>query len=143
VPAPTASTPGEAGILDKEPFLVLEITGHPASYSSASEGPWKAAVRAEIARKHATPRDTRFGVRIAFRTRVPGNANEVWDLDNLVKPTLDAMEGVLGKRPWQGPPQVADDRVDYLAASKRTVGVGESPGAHIEVYDLKDDTVMP
>jgi len=143
VPASAASTPGGAGIRGKEPFLVLEVEGHPASYSSAAEGPWKAAVRAEIARKHATPRDTRFGVRITFRTRVPANANEVWDLDNLVKPTLDAMEGVLGKRPWHGPPQAADDRVDYLATSKRTVGADESPGAHIEVYDLRGDTVMP
>jgi Holliday junction resolvase RusA-like endonuclease len=136
VPTLTASTPGGAGIPDKEPFLILEITGHPASYSSAAEGPWKAAVRAEIARKHATSRDTRFGVRIAFRTRVPANANEAWDIDNLVKPTLDAMEGVLGLRPWKGSPQAADDRVDYLEASKRTVRDRESPGAPIEVYDL-------
>jgi hypothetical protein len=28
------------------------------------------------------------------------DANEVWDLDNLIKPTLDAMEGVFGLRPW-------------------------------------------
>lgn len=49
----------------------------------------------------------------------------------------DAMEGVLGKRPWHGPPQAADDRVDYLEASKRTVSADESPGAHVEVYDLE------
>jgi Holliday junction resolvase RusA-like endonuclease len=100
-------------------------------------------VRAEIARQHASPRkDRRFGIRIAFRTRIPANKNEVWDIDNLVKPTLDAMEGVLGLRPWQGPLQAADDRVDYLEASKCTVRDGESPGAHIEVYDLGDDTTF-
>ena len=121
---------------DKEPFLVLEIPGRPASYSTAGTGPWQAAVRAEIARNQAVPRDTRFGIRIDFRTPVPANANEVWDIDNLVKPTLDAMEGVLGVRTWHGPAQVADDRVDYLEASKRTIQHGESPGAHIEVYDL-------
>ena len=93
-------------------------------------------MRAEIARNYAAPRDTRFGVRIEFRTPVAANANEVWDIDNLVKPTLDAMEGALGVRPWHGPAQVADDRVDYLEASKRTIQHGESPGAHIEVYDL-------
>jgi hypothetical protein len=121
---------------DKKPFLVLEIPGQPASYSTAAQGPWQAAVRAEIAKNHAAPRDTRFGIRIDFRTPVPANANEVWDIDNLVKPTLDAMEGVLGVRPFHGPTQVADDRVDYLEASKRTIQHGESPGAHIEVYDL-------
>jgi hypothetical protein len=33
-----------------------------------------------------------------------GDANEVWDLDNLIKPTLDALEGVFGLRPWAGQP---------------------------------------
>jgi len=76
------------------------------------------------------------------RTPVAANANEVWDIDNLVKPTLDAMEGVLGARLWHRPRQAADDRVDYLEASKRTVRDGESPGAHIELYDLGDDTTL-
>ena len=96
-------------------------------------------MRDAIAKNHATPRNTRFGVLIEFRTPVPANANEVWDLDNLVKPTLDAMDGVFGKRPIKGRPQAADDRVDYLEASKRTVLDGESPGARIEVYDLGSD----
>lgn len=38
----------------------------------------------------------RFAVGIAFRTPAPLNANEVWDQDNLIKPTLDALEGVFG-----------------------------------------------
>ena len=122
-----------------EPFLVLEVTGQPASYSTAATSPWQKAIRHKIIESGATPRVTRFGVRIAFRTRVPANANEVWDLDNLVKPTLDAMDGVFGKRPIKGRPQAADDRVDYLEASKRTVLDGESPGARIEVYDLGSD----
>ncbi len=42
----------------------------------------------------------RFAVSLQFRTPAPKNANEVRDLDNLIKPTLDAMEGVLGLRPW-------------------------------------------
>jgi NTP pyrophosphatase (non-canonical NTP hydrolase)/Holliday junction resolvase RusA-like endonuclease len=140
VPPPVASTPGWAGHSGKEPFMVLEVIGRPASYSSAAQGAWQAAVRAEIDRRHATPRNTRFGIRIAFRTPVAANGNEVWDIDNLVKPTLDAMEDVLGKRPWHGPAQAADDRVDYLEASKRSVSVGESPGAHVEVYDLGHDS---
>jgi NTP pyrophosphatase (non-canonical NTP hydrolase) len=135
-PPPVTDGPAKAGRPNKEPFLVLDIAAHPASYSTAAQGSWQAAVRAEIARHRATPTKTRFGIRIEFRTRVPANANEVWDIDNLVKPTLDAMEGVLGVRPFHGPTQAADDRVDYLEASKRTVGDGEAPGAHIEVYDL-------
>jgi hypothetical protein len=67
----------------------------------------------------------RFSVRIEFRTVAPRNANERWDIDNLVKPTLDAMEGVFGARDWSGVPQPADDRVDHLEAWKRQIQSGE------------------
>jgi hypothetical protein len=73
---------------------------------------------------------------IEFRTPQARNANEVWDLDNLIKPTLDAMEAVFGLREWNGPAQAADDRVDQLEASKRTVSAGELPGARIEIRRL-------
>lgn len=122
--------------LPAEPFLVLDVIGRPASYSSAHEPAWKAAVRATIAAAGTPVRDTRFGVTIAFRTPEARNSNEVWDLDNLIKATLDAMEGVFGARPWKGRPQPADDRVDYLQASKRTIASGEQIGAHIEVFQL-------
>lgn len=121
-----------------EPFLVLEVVARPASYSSAAQGPWQDAVRAAIVLSQTKARNTRFGIRIAFRTPVTTNANEVWDLDNLVKPTLDAMEGVFGLRPWRGSRQAADDRVDYLEATKRVVREGEAAGARIEVVDLNE-----
>ena len=110
--------------------------GRPASYSSAAEAAWKAAVRAAISEAGGGPWTGRFSVLIEFRTPEARNANEVWDLDNLIKPTLDAMEGVFGLRAWKGPAQAADDRVDHLEASKRTVGAGELPGARIEIGRL-------
>jgi Holliday junction resolvase RusA-like endonuclease len=116
-----------------ETLVVVDVVGRPASYSSAAEADWKAAVREAFRRSGLGPWDERFSVRIDFRTPEARNANEVWDLDNLIKPTLDAMEGVFGGRPWRGPAQAADDRVDHLEASKRTVHVGEAPGARIEV----------
>ncbi|HEX5878501.1 MAG TPA: hypothetical protein VF468_09295 [Actinomycetota bacterium] len=70
---------------------------------------------------------------LEFRLGEARNANEVWDLDNLIKPTLDAMEGVFGLRPWAGTPQPADDRVDELTAVKRQPCQGEVPGARITV----------
>jgi hypothetical protein len=93
-------------------------------------------VRAAITSAGEPIRNCRFGVVIAFRSPAATNPNEVWDIDNLIKPTLDAMEGVLGARPWRGLPQPADDRVDYLQASKRTIADGETAGARIEVFDL-------
>jgi predicted RNase H-like nuclease len=128
--------PGGDGLAG-ELILALDVAGRPASYSSAAQQPWQAAVRAAVAREHTTPRRARFGVRISFRTPVQTTANDVWDLDNLIKPTLDAMEAVFGLRPWGGRPQAADDRVDYLQATKRTVRHGEPPGARIEVYALR------
>ena len=119
-----------------ELLLRLDVQGRPASYSSAAEAPWKAAVRGAIADAGGGPWTGRFSVLIEFRTPQARNANEVWDLDNLVKPTLDAMEGIFGLRAWKGPAQAADDRVDHLEASKRTAGVGELPGARIEIRRL-------
>jgi Holliday junction resolvase RusA-like endonuclease len=60
----------------------------------------------------------------------------LWDIDNLVKPTMDAMEQVLGLRSWRGRPQAQDDRVDSLFATKRMVNEGETTGARIAVYEL-------
>lgn len=76
-------------------------------------------------------------VRIDFRLAPARTANDVWDLDNLIKPTLDAMEGVFGERPWRGMPQPADDRVDRLEASKRLPRPTESPGATIDVWIIE------
>jgi hypothetical protein len=121
-----------------QPFLVLEVTGRPATFATGHEARWRDAVRAAVAAAEVPVRNCRFGVAIAFRTPVARNANEAWDIDNLVKPTLDAMEGVFGARAWRGVPQPADDRVDYLLATKRTVTEDESPGAAIQVFDLSE-----
>lgn len=118
-------------------LVSIEVSGRPASYSSAAEGPWKAAVRSAVTATRVSPQTGRFAVKIVFRLGPSRNANEVWDLDNLVKPTLDAMEGVFGLRQWQGKPQAADDRVDRLEAIKRQPGAGETPGATIDVWVIQ------
>jgi Holliday junction resolvase RusA-like endonuclease len=123
--------------LTEHHFVTIEVIGKPASYSSAGTDPWKAAVRSAIAATHVSSQVARFAVKIVFRLGPSHNANEVWDLDNLVKPTLDAMEGVFGLRQWQGKPQAADDRVDRIEAVKRQPGPGETPGATIEVWVIQ------
>nr|WP_245900259.1 RusA family crossover junction endodeoxyribonuclease [Geodermatophilus normandii] len=132
--APRASWAAGKARLPGEPLLAVQVAGRPSSCSTAATAPWKQAVRAAIEAEHVEPTIGRFAVSIGFRTPVPRNSNEAWDLDNLVKATLDAMEGVFGHRPWAGPPQPADDRVDYLVASKRTVAEGEEPGVTITVH---------
>jgi Holliday junction resolvase RusA-like endonuclease len=123
--------------MHRHDLLSLDVTGRPAPYATAHEASWKRLVREAIAGSGVQAQaGARFSVRLEFRLPAPRNANEVWDLDNLVKPTLDAMEGVFGLRQWQGPAQAADDRVDHIEARKREVREGEKPGARIDVWAL-------
>lgn len=120
-----------------EHLVTFHVRGRPATFATAHEKAWKEAVRAAIATTGVRPRpDARFSVRMVFRTAASRTANDRWDIDNLVKPTLDAMEGVFGLRDWLGLPQPADDRVDHIEARKRSVGPDEESGARIEVWLL-------
>lgn len=119
----------------EELYCVLEVRGRPATFATAHEALWKEAVRSAVVAAWLTPRpDASFSVRVEFRTPVPRTINDRWDLDNLIKPTLDAMEGVFGLRAWKGVAQPNDDLVVHLDARKRTVLAGEEPGATVEVW---------
>jgi Holliday junction resolvase RusA-like endonuclease len=121
-------------------LVTVHVPGRPSSYSTAHEKPWKDSVRKAIAATGVQPQDARFAVRLEFRIAASQNVNEKWDLDNLIKPTLDAMEGIFGLRPWKGHPQPADDRVDRLEAVKHLPREGESVGASIEVWVITPDS---
>ena len=119
-------------------LVTLDIEGAPATFGAATTPAWKRAVVAAFEAwaadgpKH-DPAAFRYAVEIDFRLRPSRHAGEVWDIDNLVKPTLDAMGAVFGLRVWNGPVQAADDRVDRLVAEKRQPRDGERPGALITV----------
>jgi Holliday junction resolvase RusA-like endonuclease len=135
LPAPCAGSARLAFEIVSEHFCTIDVNARPATFATAHEARWKAAVREAISRAGVAPRlDACFSVRIVFRTPVPRTVNDRWDLDNLVKPTLDAMEGIFGLRAWKGHPQPNDDRVTHLEASKRTVIDREREGARIEVW---------
>jgi hypothetical protein len=121
-------------------LVTVHVSGQPASYSTAREKPWKDSVRKAVAATGVQPHDARFAVHLEFRIAASQNVNEVWDLDNLIKPTLDAMEGIFGLRPWKGHPQPADDRIDRLEAVKRLPGEAESMGATIDVWVITPDS---
>lgn len=125
-------------------LVTIDVDGRPASFATAHETAWKEAVSSTIAREVSKPwTHERFSVRLRFRTVAPTRAGEEWDLDNLIKPTLDAMSDVLGERQWRGVSQPADDRVDHLEAWKSTVRDGEKPGATIEVWAMADEPATP
>lgn len=124
-----------AAPLDSEPWALIEVVGRPATFATAHEKPWKQAIRDAVQHSSLEPQaDATFKVTIDFRTPPPTTTNDRWDLDNLVKPTLDALEGVFGVRAWKGTPPANDNRVVELHATKRTVERGEEPGASIRVW---------
>jgi Holliday junction resolvase RusA-like endonuclease len=124
-------------------IVTIQVDGRPATFATASERPWKAAIRTAVQEAGCESiTEGRFAVRIDFRLAEAKTVGEVWDLDNLIKSTLDAMEGIFGLRPWKGHPQPADDRVDRLEAQKRKPGAGERPGATIDVW-LIEEPVQP
>jgi Holliday junction resolvase RusA-like endonuclease len=109
----------------ERPIADFDVLGGPATFATAREAAWKLAVReAGGAEGVEQVPGGCLAVRIAFRTPAPQTANDRWDIDNLVKPTLDAMEGIFGLRAWAGVPQPNDDRVIRLEASKRRVELG-------------------
>lgn len=132
-----ATLPGVEAGDGRVPWLhvaTVHVLGTPASYSTAAEKPWREAVRAAVAGAVPTPASGAFAVRLDFRTARPRHRGESWDLDNLVKCTIDALEGALGARTWKGPRQVADHLVVHLQATKREVVGDEPTGATIEVW---------
>jgi Holliday junction resolvase RusA-like endonuclease len=120
-------------------LVTLEVTGRPATFATAGEKPWKDAVRRAVADAGCAAQSGRFAVDLEFRLGEARRASEVWDLDNLIKPTLDAMEGIFGLRPWRGTPQPADDQVDEIRAVKRQPKSGEKPGVRIDVWLIEAD----
>lgn len=120
------------------PLVTVDVEGFPATFATAREPAWKAAVTAALAAWRAEhlehdPAAYRYSVELEFRLGSARHRGEVWDIDNLAKPTMDAMASVLGDREWAGAPQPADDRVDRLLAVKRQPRPGEQPGATITV----------
>lgn len=125
-----------ASMVDRH-IVTLQVNGRPATFATAHEAAWKQAVRDAVGESGSAPQEARFAVRTVFRLGPSRTASEVWDIDNLIKPTLDAMEGIFGLRQWRGPDQVADDRVDRVEAEKRPHAEGVDPGATIDVWVIE------
>ncbi|MEE6274544.1 DUF429 domain-containing protein [Georgenia sp. MJ206] len=137
-----ATEPAGAAVTTNAPrrptMVAFEVSGVPATFATSGEHRWRAAVStaASAAVEGMDPLPGRLEVTVHFRLPVASRKDLGWDLDNLVKPTLDALTPVLGQRAIAGPEQVDDERVDRLVASKRTVREGENPGASILVTTL-------
>jgi Holliday junction resolvase RusA-like endonuclease len=115
------------------------VVGRPTGYSAgANERSWKHVVREGFA-GCVLPAQCRVQVEVDF-VLAPDQVGRVEpDLDNLIKSTVDALEGVLGIRSGTGARVEADDvRIDRIVAAKRPGRAGEEPGARIAVSQLPE-----
>lgn len=121
------------------PSFAHSVHGRPTGYSAgANEQAWKQAVRDAFSGCVLSAR-SRAQVEIDF-VLGPDQVGRIEpDLDNLIKSTVDALEGVLGARAGTGARVEADDvRVDRIVASKRPGRDGEQPGARVVVSELPE-----
>jgi predicted RNase H-like nuclease/Holliday junction resolvase RusA-like endonuclease len=113
------------------------VSGRPTGYSSGTnEDRWKAAVRQAFS-GCVLPAGRRVQVEIDFALAPDQRGRNEPDLDNLIKSTVDAFEGVLGIRPGTGERIEADDvRIDRITATKRLARGAEDSGAWVAVSDM-------
>lgn len=128
-PAAAASTPKFA--------MAVDVAGRPTGYAAGdNEQRWKAAVRAAFAGK-SVPSSSRVALEIEYRLDPLQVGHNAPDLDNLLKTTIDALDGILGLRAGRFTRTQGDDeRVDRIVASKRVAAPGETPGARMVIAEL-------
>lgn len=113
------------------------VTGRPTGYAGGeNERNWKTAVRQAFSGENL-PADARAQVDLEFVLGDDQQGRREPDLDNLIKSTIDALEGVLGVRTGTGVRIEADDvRIDGITAVKRHARPEERPGARVTVRQL-------
>ena len=89
--------------IDARREVAFRVNATPATFATAGEKPWRAAVEATAADVMAgrTSFEGRVGVDLDFVLPTRRGHHPGWDLDNLVKPTIDALAAVIGCRPGQ------------------------------------------
>ncbi|WP_346622557.1 hypothetical protein [Blastococcus montanus] len=113
------------------------VRGRPTGYSAgATDQRWKANVRSAFS-SCTLPAGCRLQVDLEFFLGQDQSGRNEPHLGNLIKATIDALDGVLGVRRGTGLRVQADDvRADRITASKRPAGADEYAGARIIVAEL-------
>lgn len=122
--------------------ITRKVAGRPTGYAGGeNERRWKSAVRGAFSAA-VLPGTTRIRVDMDFILTADQLGRREPDLDNLIKSTIDALEGVLGRRSGTGARVEADDvRVARILASKRHGLDGEPSGARIVVSQLPENAI--
>jgi Holliday junction resolvase RusA-like endonuclease len=139
VPEASAKEPSPRAAAAFTPMtaIAVDVAGRPTGYAAGeNEQRWKAAVRAAFAGM-SVPSSSRVTLEIEYRLDPLQVGHNAPDLDNLLKATIDALDGVLGLRAGSYARTLADDeRVDRIVASTRVASPGETPGARMVIAEL-------
>lgn len=114
---------------------VVEVWGvEPGTTSTRRGREWAQAILRATEERAVFQPAARLSLVVDFVLPVGRTSQEQWDLDNLLKPTIDGLTALLGVRVTNTPvPQADDERIDRIVASKRTAARGEQPGARLEL----------
>ncbi len=119
--------------------VVVEVWGVQPGTAATTRGQrWHAAISEATAEREVFAPAERLELTVDYVVPVAVSSNDQWDLDNLLKPTIDALRTLLGVRAVRTTRAEADDeRVDRLVASKRAARPGEPLGARIELRTIR------
>lgn len=117
---------------------VVEVWGvRPGTAATTGGLLWATAIREATVDRDVLAPGARLELTVDFVLPPARSKNDQWDLDNLLKPTIDALATLLGRRRvTTAQPQADDERIDRIVASKRTAGTHAAVGARIELRVL-------
>lgn len=118
----------------------IYIAGIPGPYATDRGTRWQLDVRAAVRAVGVEPfpAEVRLGVDVLIRDPITRPSDQA-DLDNIVKHTIDALDGVLGVRQQLGSPQADDGRIDVITARRQWTEPGAA-GAVVTVWRLDAGT---
>lgn len=138
-PAPThAAVRSTSGGNVAAPW-VLDLPGvQPGTTATIQAPAWRAAIEEACEGVGIYHPGERLELEVHFTLPPRINAHDEWDLDNLLKPTIDGLSSLLGLRQGKRRGLLADDeRIDKIIASKRTASGDEQVGATLTLRPLK------
>ena len=139
-PPPPSHPPVKAHRDDSAGRVSFEVAGQPGTFATRTGETWCIAVEQACAELAPLPPEARLQLDVEFRIPPRRSARDEWDLDNLLKPTIDALAPIIGHRPVAGRPQADDERIDKVVAVKRRTDDPTSWGASITISIFKAAT---
>lgn len=137
-PAPTHAAVRSAPIEPGPTPWTLELRGvQPGTSATIRGSAWRAAIEEACNGTEVYHQGERLELEVHFTVPQRLSSNDEWDLDNLLKPTIDGLSSLLGvRRGNHSVPQADEERIDRIIASKRAAQGDEQVGATLKLRRL-------